>query len=101
MAWLGLDRLVKMSEKYKWREQVEGFRNTAQSIRHEIESRGYNQQLGAYTMDLDGKTLDASTLVFSLVDYCEASSPRMVSTVKAVCDQLSRHNLIYRYHSGD
>lgn len=102
MAWVGLDRLIKLSEKYQWEEApLEKFSHVASCIHEEIEHFGYNQNLRSYTRGLKGDTLDASLLVLSLVGYCDAASPRMLSTSRLIYERLSKNNLIYRYKDMD
>ncbi|MBC5775387.1 glycoside hydrolase family 15 protein [Pontibacter sp. KCTC 32443] len=98
MAWAGLDRLIKLIEKYNWPyAPLEKFRETAASIKNAIEDSGYNRELNSYTHELNGDKLDASLLVFPLVGYCEASSPRMISTIKLIEERLAENSLLYRY----
>ncbi|WP_242916424.1 glycoside hydrolase family 15 protein [Pontibacter liquoris] len=102
MAWVGLDRLIKLAEKYCWKEApLDKFRQVAAAIRTEVERLGYNNLLGSYTRELSGSTLDASLLTFSLVGYCDAASPRMIATARQVYTCLSKNNLIYRYKNTD
>jgi GH15 family glucan-1,4-alpha-glucosidase len=102
MAWVGLDRLIKLCQLYNWQHApIAAFEETAREIRTEIERFGFNQQLKAYTSEFDGSSADASLLVLPLVDYCKASSPHMISTRKYIFDQLSKNGLIYRYRNID
>ena len=102
LAWTGLDRLIKLCERFGWADAPVGkFRKTAARIYDEVENSGFNATLGAYTRELNGTDLDASLLVLPLVEYCDANSMRMRSTVKHVCDRLLRNNLLYRYHDVD
>jgi GH15 family glucan-1,4-alpha-glucosidase len=57
--------------------------------------------LKSYTRVLNGNSLDASSLVFSLVGYCSVTSPNMLSTVQRICQQLAENGLVYRYRSDD
>jgi GH15 family glucan-1,4-alpha-glucosidase len=102
MAWVGLDRLIKLSQKYHWKEApLDKWAHTARLIREEVERYGFNQDINAYTREFNGSTLDASLLILPLVNYCDASSPRMISTTQLICEQLSENNMIYRYRAID
>jgi GH15 family glucan-1,4-alpha-glucosidase len=102
MAWVGLDRLLKLCEKYQWKDAPMGkFKETAARIRGEIERFGYNAKLESYTREFNGANLDASILILPLVEYCDASSSRMYSTVKKIRADLSKNKLIYRYRDVD
>jgi pentatricopeptide repeat protein len=98
MAWLGLDRLLKLGKMYHWtKAPLKKFKEISERIRNHVEQRGYSNELRTYTRELGGSSLDASVLTFSLVGYCDAASDRMVSTTDMICKHLSRNNLIYRY----
>jgi GH15 family glucan-1,4-alpha-glucosidase len=102
MAWVGLDRLIKLCEQFQWKEtSLKKFRDTATLIRKEIEQAGYNIRLKSYTREFNGNHLDASLLTLPLVGYCDYTSPQMISTVDRVREHLSKHGLIYRYRDVD
>jgi GH15 family glucan-1,4-alpha-glucosidase len=100
MAWVGLDRLVKLCTKYRWNEASrKKFQSMADLIRQQVEQFGYNIHLESYTREFSGTNLDASLLTLSLVGYCDYSSARMTSTVDLIYERLSNQNLIYRYRN--
>jgi GH15 family glucan-1,4-alpha-glucosidase len=102
MAWVGLDRVIKLCKKYKWKNvPIEKYEQIKKEIGHQIEMFGYSAELNSYTREFKGNNLDASSLVFSLVGYCPAASPKMLSTVQHISQQLSENKLLYRYRSGD
>ena len=98
MAWVGLDRLIKLCKKYHWTEApLQMFNDALLEIRSEIEDLGYNIELNSYTRGFKGNKLDASLLTLSLVGYCHPDSSRMLSTVKLIRERLSNNDLVYRY----
>lgn len=98
MAWVGLDRLIKLAEKYNWKETaIIEYKKVKLVIEDQIEKRGFNRNLASYTREFDGDALDASSLVFSLVGFCSPRSPRMISTRRLIKEQLTSNNLLYRY----
>lgn len=101
MAWVGLDRLIKLCRKFNWSAPEQKFKQAAVCIKEQVEQEGFNDKLNSYTRDLNGNKLDASLLTLSLVGYCDANSARMASSVKAIFARLSKNNLIYRYKDLD
>ncbi len=97
LAWTALDRAARACKTYGWKAPVERFEKAAAAIRADIEARGYNAAIGAYTRAFGGDQLDASVLTMPLVGYCDAASPRMTSTYRAIAAGLSRKGLVYRY----
>jgi GH15 family glucan-1,4-alpha-glucosidase len=101
LAWVAMDRLIRLANTYSWKAPIERFEHVKTSLRAQIECEGFNEGLSAYTRTLGGSELDASMLVMPLMGYCDADSPRMLSTCKAICEKLSRNGLIYRYRAID
>jgi GH15 family glucan-1,4-alpha-glucosidase len=102
MAWVGLDRVLKLCRKYKWSNiPIEKYEGIKKEIGQQIEQFGYNTELNSYTREFNGNSLDASSLVFSLVGYCSAHSPKMLSTIQRISQQLSENKLLFRYRSAD
>jgi GH15 family glucan-1,4-alpha-glucosidase len=102
MAWVGLDRLIKLCHKYQWKNApVEYFRQTRASIADEIETRGFNRALNSYTRLLQGDTVDASLLTLPLVGFCEYNSSRWIPTLRMIRQQLGDGKMIYRYKNID
>src|ERR1051326_5454792 len=101
MAWVTLDRLIRLSRKYSWRAPFGKLDMLKERLREQIETYGFNPKLAAYTRTFGGSELDASVLVMPLVGYCGALSPRMQSTCRAIQERLSENGLIYRYLDVD
>jgi GH15 family glucan-1,4-alpha-glucosidase len=98
MAWVGLDRFVKLAERFSWTEvDIEKYKNKAAEIRLCIETKGYNEDLKSYTRTFNGKDLDASLLTLSLVKYQEADSIRNVNTLRCIEEKLMRNGIVCRY----
>lgn len=102
MCWVGLDRLIKLCDKYQWHEApLERFRETMKKIRQQVEQAGYDEARNTYIDAPDTRNLDASALTFSLVGYTAFDSPRMISTVQAISRHLLEHNMVHRYKDVD
>jgi GH15 family glucan-1,4-alpha-glucosidase len=97
MAWVALDRVIKMSSRFSRRVPLQKFQSTLNEIRAVIETRGYNERLQAYVQSFGDDRIDASLLVMPIVGYCDALSPRMRSTVAAIQAELGRNGFVYRY----
>jgi GH15 family glucan-1,4-alpha-glucosidase len=102
MAWVGLDRLVKLGAMYNWKEtSIRQFKETADRIHEEVDRHGYNHELKSYTRELGGNSLDASVLTFSLVGYSDPTSEKMMASSEAIYKYLSNNDLVYRYRNID
>lgn len=101
LAWVALDRLVKICKHYGWKAPCDRYVKTKEMIRQTIEREGFNSEIGAYTRTLGGHELDASLLALPLVGYCPAHAPRMRSTIEVIKRELAVGELVYRYRSVD
>jgi GH15 family glucan-1,4-alpha-glucosidase len=102
MAWVALDRLTQLASRFDVKvSSVNQFISGANYLKYLIEKYGYNSKIGAYTQSFGSHALDASTLVMPLVGYCGASSAKMMRTVQAIRQSLSRNDLVYRYLGTD
>lgn len=102
MAWVGLDRLIKLCQKYNWNNALlSRFEDVRDKIHQQIEQDGFNSSLNHYTREFKGRDLDASLLVLPLVGYCKASSSRMKLTREAIRRYLQKNNFVYRYRNVD
>lgn len=99
MCWVALDRLIAMNEK-RWMSKslLKRFIKNRDSIRLEIEEKGWNAHLQSYTAILYGETLDASLMLMSFYGFEKTDSERMQNTYLKIKERLyaSPTGLIYR-----
>jgi GH15 family glucan-1,4-alpha-glucosidase len=102
MCWVALDCLVQMRDQGKLqRLDVARCRKACADIRRDIEERGWNARLQAYTQTLDGDSLDATALLLALHGFDEASSERMRPTRQRIRERLGAGpGLLYRYEKS-
>jgi GH15 family glucan-1,4-alpha-glucosidase len=102
MSWIGLDRLIRLCEKYNWEDAPkEQFKKTMELIQKSIEDFGFKKELNSYVKDYDSNDVDAALLTFSLMGYCDAASPEMIGTVQQVKHHLTEFDFVYRYRKID
>jgi GH15 family glucan-1,4-alpha-glucosidase len=102
MSWIGLDRLIRLCEKYNWEDAPkEQFKKTMELIQRSIEDFGFKKELNSYVKDYDSNDVDAALLTFSLTGYCDAASPEMIGTVQQVKHHLTEFDFVYRYRKID
>jgi len=102
MAWVGLDRLIKLCNKYGWDDvPVSEFERIKGSIKQAIESKGYKEEIGSYVNDFDSTEPGTALLTFSLVGYVDPRSERMKGTIDYVTEKLCRNGFAYRYLETD
>jgi GH15 family glucan-1,4-alpha-glucosidase len=102
MAWLGLDRAWAMAGEHGTRpRRRDRWLAARDALGAEIRSRGFDERTGAYTRAYGSSDLDASILLLPLIGLEDATSNRVVSTIRAVRDELGAGGaLLYRYAPG-
>ncbi len=101
MCWVALDRGIKIAEKLGIVDQVERWRETAESIRQDILARGWNPQRQAFTQHYDTTALDASNLLIPLYGFLPASDERVRATFERTIDELGWQGLLRRYRTDE
>lgn len=71
------------------------------AIRAEWLKRGWNDRVGALTMEYGGDALDMSTLRLSLMGMVAADDPQMTATLEASERALGQGDLYWRYRFDD
>jgi GH15 family glucan-1,4-alpha-glucosidase len=98
MAWVALDRLLKLAEADGREGDLEGWRGARDEIREQVEREGVDSDRGGFIQSFgDGGKLDASGLMIPIVGFVEHTDPRARATVETIAAELSADGLVYRY----
>ena len=98
-CWHGLDCAVRLAEAGHIPGSPDRWRAERERIREWIETRGWNEERGAYVWHPGTDELDASVLLHAMSGF--DTGPRMSSTIDALRAELSRGPLVYRYSGMD
>ena len=96
MAWVALDRLVKLAELDHREGDLDGWRSARDEIRELIEREGVDGSVFTQSFG-DGGKLDASNLMIPIVGFVPHDDPRARATVAKIADELSADGFVYRY----
>jgi GH15 family glucan-1,4-alpha-glucosidase len=97
MCWVAFDRLRTL--RGRCGIPIDGARldRACEELRAEVESRGYDEDLGAYVAWYGAKETDASLLLLARYGYAKPGDPRMEGTFRFIERTLMREGLIERY----
>jgi GH15 family glucan-1,4-alpha-glucosidase len=101
MAWVALDRGVKVIEQFGVEGPLERWRAVRDEIHADVCERGFDSDRNTFTQSYGSHALDASTLMISTVGFLPPDDPRIVGTVAAIERTLLRDGLVYRYTQGE
>jgi GH15 family glucan-1,4-alpha-glucosidase len=97
MSWVAFDRAVRLHTEFGRDGPVERWTALRDEIHAEVLSRGWDDGRQAFVRSYGSQELDASVLVIPLVGFLPATDPRVVSTVEAIRQELTRDGLVRRY----
>ena len=99
MAWVALDRAVKNAEQTGGPSDLKRWKKNRDLLHKEICKKGFNKKLNAFTQSYGSSTLDASCLRLFFVGFLPSDDPRMVGTLDAIQNTLTRNGLVERYNT--
>jgi GH15 family glucan-1,4-alpha-glucosidase len=97
MAWVALDRLVRLAELDDREGDLENWRAARDEIRGLIEREGVDPESQAFVQYFGSQALDASNLMIPIVGFVPHEDPRAQATADRITDELSADGFVYRY----
>jgi GH15 family glucan-1,4-alpha-glucosidase len=103
MAWLTLDRALRIAATRRTRRRdIERWETARDAVARQIQTCGFNPDLGTYTRSYGSDDLDAAILILPLLKIEPRDSERVAGTVDAISQHLSAGGpLLYRYPPGE
>jgi len=102
MCWVAADRGIAMADHLRPpADKLDAWTAVRDEIRQEIERRGWNEEVGAYTQSFDSSQLDASVLMMAIVGFLAPEDPRLHATIDVVAEGLSDENGLLLRYAGD
>ncbi|MDP2735918.1 MAG: glycoside hydrolase family 15 protein, partial [bacterium] len=102
MCWVALDRALRIAERYSFEGEVEVWKRERGAILSQIMERGWSEKKQSFVLSFESEDLDAALLLMPAVGFIDGKDPRMVSTVRAIEQELSVMNgLLMRYTAKD
>jgi len=98
MAWVAVDRAIKIVEQFGLPGDVESWRRVRAAIHDDVCARGYHPERGVFTQFYGGHALDASLLMMPLVGFLPITDPRIGRTIAAIEQELMLDGFVLRYH---
>ncbi len=96
MCWVAVDRGVKLARLRDENERADNWKKAADEIKADVLAHGVDER-GVFVQHYNTKALDASALLIPLVGFLPSDDERIVNTVHAIADELTRDGLVLRY----
>jgi GH15 family glucan-1,4-alpha-glucosidase len=98
-CWVALDRGLRLALKRSLPAPA-SWQTERDRIYAAIMTQAWNEKIGAFTQYYGADALDASSLLLPLMRFVSPTDPRMISTMRAICRQLTTGSLVRRYEIG-
>ncbi len=97
MAWVAMDRAVKIAQRWGNRRRADLWANVRDKIRKKVLQEGFDEQLGSFVQYYGGKEVDGSILVMPLVDFLPGDDARFLGSLERIRRDLGNGPLVNRF----
>jgi GH15 family glucan-1,4-alpha-glucosidase len=97
MCWAALDRAVKLADRLGGEADVARWEAAREDVRAAILDRGWDESVKAFTGAFGSDHLDAGVLLMPIVGFLPGDDERVVATLDAIEQNLSRGALVQRW----
>ncbi|NLU69081.1 glycoside hydrolase family 15 protein [Streptomyces sp. HNM0574] len=98
MAWVAVDRTVKLIESGEVEGPLERWRALRDTIHRDVCEKGYDPERNTFTQSYGSKELDASLLLIPQMGFLPPDDKRVIGTVEAIQRELSTEDgFVMRY----
>lgn len=98
MAWVAVDRTVKLIESGEVDGPLERFKELRDEIHDDVCEKGYDRERNTFTQSYGSKELDASLLLIPQMGFLPPDDKRVIGTIEAIQRELSTEDgFVLRY----
>ncbi|MBL1099856.1 glycoside hydrolase family 15 protein [Streptomyces coffeae] len=98
MAWVAVDRTVKLIESGDVDGPLERWRELRDEIHRDVCEKGYDAERNTFTQSYGSKELDASLLLIPQMGFLPPDDKRVIGTIEAIQRELSTSDgFVLRY----
>ena len=101
LCWVAIDRAIKIAKYFGKKNYVEEWSLLREKIKKDVDTKGWDEEVQAYTQFYGSKHMDAANLLMEYYGFIDGADPRYVSTVKKIKKELCHGGLMYRYKNED
>jgi len=101
MCWVALDRGITIAKRYGFPADILKWEETKETIRSEVQARGWSKEKNSFVQHYETDTLDSSNLLIPIFGFLPFEDPRVISTIEATERELDHEGFLYRYVGED
>jgi GH15 family glucan-1,4-alpha-glucosidase len=100
-CWAAVDRGLMLAQECLRKAPVQRWEKARKEIREAIEEHGFDAERGVFVQCFDDPELDAALLLLPRVGFVEFEDERMLSTARAIHEELGAGGFVRRYRRDD
>ncbi|HET7358306.1 MAG TPA: glycoside hydrolase family 15 protein [Nocardioidaceae bacterium] len=100
MVWAAFDRAIAAVERHGLPGPVNEWRAIRDKIRDEVLEKGFNAERNTFTQHYETSEVDAALLMLPQVGFIDGDDPKMLSTIKAIEEDLLQDGFLLRYRTS-
>jgi GH15 family glucan-1,4-alpha-glucosidase len=101
MSWMAVDRGVKIAQMLDRDFYVQEWSTLADTIKSDIFTNGWDEEIGSFVQYYGAKCLDASNLLMEEAGIIDVRDPWYISTVLKTREYLGKNGFMFRYINED
>jgi GH15 family glucan-1,4-alpha-glucosidase len=102
MAWVAVDRTVKLIESGEVDGPLERFRDLRDEIHYDVCEKGFDRERNTFTQSYGSRELDASLLLIPQMGFLPPDDKRVIGTIEAIQRELSTEDgFVMRYPTSN
>ncbi len=96
MCWVAIDRGIRLAKEHHWNVDGERWQRECDAIHAEVLAKGYSEKHGCFVQSYDSEVLDATALLFPVVEFLPPDHPYMQASLETVQRELAVGPHVYR-----
>ncbi len=101
MAWVALDRALRLEAEGHIHGDVDAWHAGRDGLAEWLVNVGFDRHRGAFVQRGGAPDLDASSLMIPVLGFLPPDDPRVQATIDLTLQELTEHDLVYRYRVDD
>lgn len=96
MCWVALDRGIRLAEEHHWNVDLARWKREREVIYENVMEQGYSEQKRSFVQAYGSDVLDATALLFPVLEFLPPDHPYAVHTLETIQRELGEGALVHR-----
>jgi GH15 family glucan-1,4-alpha-glucosidase len=96
MCWVAIDRGIRLAQEHAWNVDLVRWERERNAIHAAILEEGYSEKRHSFVQAFGSERIDATALLFPLLEFLPPDHPRVQSTLATIRRELCDGPFVYR-----